>query len=130
MFGREVHKPQDIWSGAAKLKFHWMEMPDFLYNLTEGLKEVQNTAREHLRMAQECQKKTYNVQAAQHSYNVGDLVYVKDYTKKKGQSPKLQAPWMGPLIVSACRGPGLYEIQGRKRSRRMHQQLETVQRVL
>lgn len=51
-----------------------MEIPDFLYNLTKGLKKVQNTAREHLRMAQECQKKMYGVRAVAHSYSVGDLV--------------------------------------------------------
>lgn len=58
---REVHQPQDIWSGAAEFKSDKMEIPDLLYNLTEGLKKVQNTARKHLRMAQECQKKMYGV---------------------------------------------------------------------
>lgn len=120
MLGREVHQPQDIWSGTAELKSDRVEAPDFLYNLTEGLKEAQNTAREHLRVAQECQKKTYDVQAGERSYSAGDLVYIKDDTKKKGQSPKLQAPWMGPLIVSACRSPVLYEIRGRKCSKIMH----------
>lgn len=120
MLGREVHQPQDIQSGAAALKSDRMEVADFLYNLEEGLKETQNTAREHLRTAQERQRKTYDVRAREHSYGVGDLVYVKDDTKKKGWSPKLQAPWQGPLIVSACRGPVLYEIQGRKRSKIMH----------
>lgn len=60
MLGREVHQPQDIWSGTAELKPDWVEAPNFLYNLTEALKEAQNTAREHLRMAQEHQKKTYD----------------------------------------------------------------------
>lgn len=107
MFGREVHQPQDIQCGTAELKSDRMETADFLYNLEEGLKEAQDTAREHLRIAQERQKKTYNVRAREHSYNVGDLVYVKDDTKKKGQSPKLQAPWTGPLIVlSSTRSGG------------------------
>lgn len=47
-------------------------------------------------------------------------MYVKDDTKKKGLSPKLQAPWKGPLIVSACYGSVLYEIQGLKHSKIIH----------
>lgn len=38
-------------------------------------------------------------------------MYVKDDTKTKRLSPKRQVPWKGPLIVSACRGSVLYEIQ-------------------
>ncbi|XP_060758004.1 uncharacterized protein LOC132868818 [Neoarius graeffei] len=120
MLGREVHQPHDLQSGTAELKSDRMEVADYLCNLREGLEEAQHTAREHLRAAQERQKKTYNVRAQEQSYSVGDLVYMKDDTKKKGLSPKLQAPWKGPFIVSARRGPVIYEIQGAKRSKIMH----------
>lgn len=120
MLRREVHQPQDVWSGTAELRSGRAEAPEFLYNLTEGLKEAQSTAREHHRVAQERHKRTYTVRAGEHPYSVGDLVYVKDDTKKKGQSPKLQDPWMGPLIVSACPCPVLYEIRGRQRSKVIH----------
>jgi len=53
-------------------------------------------------------------------YSVGDLVYIRDNTKKKGQSPKLQAPWKGPMVISACLGPVLYEVQGLRNKRIMH----------
>lgn len=120
MLGREVHQPQGVWTGASELNSDRMEIPDFLYSLEKKLKEAHNTAREHLRTSQERQKKTYDVRAWERSYSVGDLVYVKDDTKKKGLSPKLQAPWKGPLLVSACRGPVLYEIQGPKNSKIIH----------
>ncbi|CAL9699311.1 unnamed protein product [Knipowitschia caucasica] len=120
MLGREVHQPQDIQSGSAKLSADPLKEADFLYNLEEGLKEVHSLARDHLRTAQERQKKVHDLRAREHSYSVGDLVFVKDDTKKKGLSPKLQAPWKGPLIVAARRGPVLYEIQGPKRSTVMH----------
>ncbi|CAL9682111.1 unnamed protein product [Knipowitschia caucasica] len=120
MLGREVHQPQDIQSGSAKLNADPLKEADFLYNLEEGLKEVHSLARDHLRTAQERQKKVHDLRAREHSYSVGDLVFVKDDTKKKGLSPKLQAPWKGPLIVAARRGPVLYEIQGPKRSTVMH----------
>ncbi|KAJ8354260.1 hypothetical protein SKAU_G00218270 [Synaphobranchus kaupii] len=48
MLGREVHQPQDIWSGTVELKANRMEAPEFLYDLEEGLKEAHNVAREQL----------------------------------------------------------------------------------
>ncbi|XP_057691272.1 uncharacterized protein LOC130915330 [Corythoichthys intestinalis] len=120
MLGRETHQPQDIQSGTAKLNTGPMEVSDFLYNLEEGLNEVHSLAREHLRTAQARQKKMHDLRAKEHSYNVGDLVFLKDDTKKKGMSPKLQPIWKGPLIVAARRGPVLYEIQGPKRSIIIH----------
>ncbi len=43
-----------------------------------------------------------------------DLVYVRSDAKRVDLSPKLQAPWRDPWVVSACRGPDLCEIQGVK----------------
>uniref|UniRef100_A0A146QJK2 Pol polyprotein n=1 Tax=Fundulus heteroclitus TaxID=8078 RepID=A0A146QJK2_FUNHE len=120
MLGREVHQPHDIQCGAARLKSNAMEVVDYIYKLEESLKEAQSLARSHLRTAQERQKKVYDLRANEHSYDIGDLVFVKDDTKKKGLSPKLQALWRGPLIVAAHRGPVLYEIQGPKHRTIMH----------
>ncbi len=47
-------------------------------------------------------------------------MYMRDSTKKKGQSPKLQAPWKGPFVISASCGPVLYEVQGLRQKRIMH----------
>ncbi|XP_063040269.1 uncharacterized protein LOC134435312 [Engraulis encrasicolus] len=120
MLGRDVHQPHDIQSGTAEFKSDRMGVADFLFHLKEDLEEAHQTARKHLRTAQERQKRTYDVRAQEQSYSVGDLVYVKDDTRKKGLSPKLQAPWTGPFIISARRGPVIYEIQGAKRSKIMH----------
>lgn len=111
MLGREVHQPQDIWSTTAEQKLDGMEAPDYLYDLEEGLKEVHQMARQHVRAAQHRQKRTHNA---------GDLVYVRDSTKNKGFSPKLQAPWKGPCVVSACCGSELYEILTLREKKIMH----------
>ncbi len=47
-------------------------------------------------------------------------MYMRDSTKKKGQSPKLQAPWKGPFVISASCGPVLYEVQRLRQKRIMH----------
>ncbi|ROI47877.1 hypothetical protein DPX16_16300 [Anabarilius grahami] len=107
----------DLWSGIAEQRTDSLAVPDFLYNLEKGLKESHDSAREHLRTAQERQKKTYDHRSQERTYNMGDLVYMRDSTKKKGQSPKLQAPWKGPFVISACCGPVLYEVQGLRHKR-------------
>ncbi|KAL7834773.1 hypothetical protein SRHO_G00290200 [Serrasalmus rhombeus] len=76
--------------------------------------------REHLRVAQQRQKNVYDLKAQEKVFNVGDLVYLRDTTKQRGQSPKLQAPWKGPCVVSACYGPVLCEVQGMRHRKVMH----------
>ncbi|KAI7811653.1 hypothetical protein IRJ41_008241 [Triplophysa rosa] len=120
MLGREVYQPQDLWSGVAEQRSGSVEVPDFLYNLEKGLRDIHDVAREHLHAAQQRQKKIYDLRAQERKYIVGDLVYMRDSTKKKGQSPKLQPPWKGPFVISACCGPVLYEVQGLRQKRVMH----------
>ncbi|XP_038154197.1 uncharacterized protein LOC119791901 [Cyprinodon tularosa] len=120
MLGREVHQPHDIWSGAAEFRRDRCAVPEFLSELEQGLKEAQETAREHLKAAQERQKRTYDVRAKGKPYAVGDLVFVKDSTKRKGFSPKLQPPWKGPSIIASCLGPVLYEVIGKRDRKILH----------
>uniref|UniRef100_A0AAR2LQ50 Gypsy retrotransposon integrase-like protein 1 n=1 Tax=Pygocentrus nattereri TaxID=42514 RepID=A0AAR2LQ50_PYGNA len=56
MLGREVHQPQDLWTGVAELQDSGLEVPELLYRLEEGMKETHNIARENLRAAQRKQK--------------------------------------------------------------------------
>ncbi len=83
MLGREVYQPQDLWSGMAEQRSYSLEVPDFLYNLEKGLRDAHDVAREHLQTAQQRQKKIYDLRAQERKYVVGDLVYMRDSTKKK-----------------------------------------------
>ena len=120
MLGREVHQPQDIWLGVAERKHGEKEPPEYVHDLQKSLGEVHEMARQHLHAAQQRQKRTHDLRAQQHSYNVGDLIYVRDSTKRKGFSPKLQAPWKGPCIVKARCGPVLYAILTQRETKVMH----------
>lgn len=53
-------------------------------------------------------------------YIDGDLVFVRNETRKNGVSPKLQSDWDGPQVVSKKLGPFIYEVTGRKRSVIVH----------
>ncbi|XP_043972480.1 uncharacterized protein LOC122830832 [Gambusia affinis] len=110
-------QPRSSTSNGDQPSVHLPERPEV--NWVESLSPEQ-LARNHLRTAQERQKKVHDFRAKEHFYSVGDLVFVRDDSKKKGLSPKLQKLWKGPLIIAACCGPVLYEIQGPKRRTVMH----------
>ncbi|RXN25222.1 Retrovirus-related Pol polyprotein from transposon 412 [Labeo rohita] len=66
------------------------------------------------------QKKVYDLRTREKSYNVGDLVLVKVSSRKKGYSPKLQAPWQGPFVITECLGPVLYRVKDRRSEKVLH----------
>ena len=86
MLGREVHQPQDIWLGVAERRQGGKEPLEYVQDLEKSLNKVHEMARQHLKAAQRRQKRLHDLRAQQHSYNVGNLVYVRDSTKKKGFS--------------------------------------------
>jgi hypothetical protein len=45
------------------------------------------------------QKRDYDMRIMKHSYNFGDLVFLRDSSTKIGLSKKLKPPWRGPYLV-------------------------------
>lgn len=41
-------------------------------------------------------------------------------SRRKEYSPKLQAPWQGPLVVTACLGPVFYKVRDRRSEKVLH----------
>lgn len=71
------------------------------------LSHTHAVARENLHQAQMRQKRLRN-----HTSDVGDLVYIQSrFINKKGQSKKLQKPWIGPFFVTGKLSPVLYRIK-------------------
>lgn len=105
MLGRELYQTQDIWLRTAELQNKERDIPTFVDNLQTQLKKTHEAARQHLHAALVREKKAYDLCAKEKTYQLGDLVCMWNSTKKKGLSPKLQAPWKGPFAISACFGP-------------------------
>uniref|UniRef100_A0A096MD46 Gypsy retrotransposon integrase-like protein 1 n=1 Tax=Poecilia formosa TaxID=48698 RepID=A0A096MD46_POEFO len=78
MLGREVHQPQELWLGLAERTWSERDPLEYAHDLEKTLGEVHDMARQHLRGAQLRQKRTHDLRAKECSYNIGDLVYVKD----------------------------------------------------
>lgn len=119
MLGREVNMPGDLNTEQAK-EIKPGTTTEYVQELTENLESIHSLAREHLKSAQQRQKRNYDVRATENAYTIGDLVFVRDSTKKKGHSPKLQKIWAGPAIVIKRLGPVLYQLRERKSTRVLH----------
>lgn len=117
MLGREVMLPLDILLGTVEDKAY--EPAEWVKELETRLAKVHKFARDSLKTAQARQKKDYDINLRNSSYEPGDVVYRLDETSKVGLSRKLQAPWSGPFLVTNSRPP-IYQIQTPRREFYVH----------
>lgn len=92
---------------------------EYVCDLWNTMYEIQKHVRQHLGIAAEKQKRDHDTRVSLGSYNVGDLVYYLDSSRKIGLSPKLKRePWKGPYVVSKKLSDLLYEISGSQKNKR------------
>ena len=63
--------------------------------------QIHESAREKLYEASGRQKREYDTRSNLKAYEPGSLVFVFNTARKKGVSPKLSLPWLGPFEVLA-----------------------------
>ena len=88
-------------------------------NLTSNLSNVHKLAREKIGETQLHQKRDYDIRVFERSYNVGDVVYLRDSSTQINISSKVLSPWSGPHLVTRARPP-IYAIQGRRMEQFVH----------
>jgi len=107
MMGREVLMPLDIMIGVEDQgRKH---LPVYVEELKGRLHQCFAEVRHQLKKSAERQKRYYNLRSHGDQHDRGDLVYLKETTRKKGVSPKLAPKWRGPYIVVARFGT-VYEV--------------------
>ena len=111
MFGREVTLPTDLITPQPPGMSPTPQLSDYAHKLQTTLEKVHQCAREHLKISGDRQKKQYDKKAHTHPYNKGDCVWLRDSTRKKGLSPKLQKRWIGPCLVVHKISDVTYRIQ-------------------
>lgn len=116
MFGREINLPIDLLFGFPK------EQPkesdsDYAYQLSESLAVIHKFARERLEFASKAMKRNYDHNAYSQEFNEGNYVWLHNLTRKKGKSPKLQCPWLGPYKVIKRLSDVVFRIQETKTSK-------------
>ena len=120
MLGREVLWPEDLQLQTTTEQDIFPSETSYVDQLVDHLDRTHTVARQALRKSQVHQKRDYDLRANFKQFTVGDVVLVKDMTRSKGKSPKLQGLWKGPFVVTACLGPVLYRVQGQKKTSVLH----------
>ena len=110
MFGREVTLPVDLMLGSPP-EYTGEETTQYAAELQNRLEEVYAHVRDSLKVAAERQRRNYDVNASGTAYGTGDLVWRMNKTRRKGISPKLQARWLGPCVVTEKVNAVTYKIQ-------------------
>lgn len=102
LFGREPRFPSDV---ALQRAIETRERPwprdiqEWVIRQQQLLRRARQDARDALNKAREQQKRYYDSQHANFSFDEGDLVMVYNPSNVTGLSDKLQAHWRGPYRV-------------------------------
>ena len=101
MLGREVRLPAELMYGS-QCNDNWEtqsygQYVDHLHNKMQHAHEV---AREHLASSAKKQAKIYESKLSVYKYYVGDLFWVTLQACGPGNSPKLQASYCGPCLIT------------------------------
>lgn len=118
MLGREVHQPISLAFGVPGKDKQSTSPVNYVYDLWNKMTEIQSYVRKHLKVAAERQKRDYDTRASCKTYEVGDLVYYLDSSRKVGLSPKLKREqWKGPFVISRKISDLLYELRWQHKTR-------------
>jgi len=96
VFGEELSLPIDIMLGTTE------DVPlssQFTRDLRDSLEEAHENAREHLGAAQRRQRQQYNTRSRDSSFQVGDLVWLRNFKLNPGEIPKFHKMWKGPYEI-------------------------------
>ena len=120
MLGREVTLPVQLVFGGPPRTNNSASVNESEYVI--GLKDRMDRAfaivQENLRKVARRQKKDYDTRISMRMYDVGDLVYFLDSTRKIGKSPKLKShKWRGPCVVLRRLSDLIYEIRAQQKGR-------------
>ena len=124
MFGREFNLPVHFLVGhPANGPRENTTHVKYVEQLSSKMTEIYQHVRKHFKQNSERQKKSYDTRISVNNYDVGDLVYCLDTTKKVGKSPKLKSDiWKGPCVILRKISDILFEIKNspKKRSKIIH----------
>ena len=110
MFGRQATIPVDLMynlnQGQEK------ELPDYVRQLREGLKEAYALVRNRCESEHQRQKAIYDRKVHGKPFSIGDMVWLFSPAVPRGRCKKFH-PWKGPFIVVEKKGSSTYKIKDR-----------------
>ena len=115
MLGREINLPLQMLCPLPAQE-NSKPVNEYAYNLQQRLEEVYHTARQHLMVSAERQKKDYDTRLTKHTYKTGDSVYKFDKTIHQ----KCKSPWTGLHLIIKVLRTVTFEIRHRSRTEIIH----------
>lgn len=112
-FGRIPRSPMDACSGVRCGECLPFDPESFVHNLNGYLKRVWSIVKLHVAQARNVQAARYNLRRHVQLYNVGDLVYRKNYAQSKavdGFTKSLADKYIGPVKISKKVSDTQYEL--------------------
>ena len=117
MFGRKATLPVDLELRKKTSEevledcFNHREddCSDWMRREEENRRQRLELVKANIEAAQRKQKRHYDLKrAVKQQYRVGELVLLKDHTRKKRKGGKLDARWLGPFKICKCLPRGVY----------------------
>jgi transposase InsO family protein len=116
--GRETNMPLDlVMSLPAEDSPSARSTDEFVREMGERAERCWEIARDHLRVAAERRKVTYDIRAKESQFQVGDWVWYWCPRRYKNRSPKWQRCYTGPYLIVRVIAPVNYVLQKSARSK-------------
>ena len=116
-FGREITLPVDLLVEPPPGEEDPTMLPPVVLQVQERLREVSQTARQHLHHSMVSQKRQYDKNVRLVQYKVGDIVWLYHPATRKGTTHKFARLWKGPFKITHMINEVNYRIQATPRSR-------------
>jgi hypothetical protein len=116
MLGRDLRLPVDLLYGRPDQEPS-RSTSAYSDNLEARLEQIQEFARDHLKIASDRMKERYDSSVDGALLERGDPVWLYNPQRKKGKSPKLTRPWKGPYLVIKRINDVVYRVQLSPRSK-------------
>lgn len=110
MVGREVNQPVDLIF-PINTGYQFYSKDQYLAELLRNIATAHETARNTLKTTQGILKRDYDLQILEHTYKVGDVVYVLDTATVKGKCCKLNPTWKGPGVDTEKLSAYIYRVK-------------------
>eukprot|EP00731_Ephydatia_muelleri_P019956 Em0012g781a len=110
MFGRQANIPVDLMDSLNQGQEK--ELPDYVHQLREGLKETFALVRNLCESEHQRQKAIYTTRRfMENLFSKGDMVWLFSPAVPRGRWKKFHQPWKGPFIVEEKKGSSTFKIK-------------------
>ena len=114
MLGHENRMPADLLFGTPKtVESNYGE---HISGVRHHLQKTYTLVENQLQKAAVRQEENYNTRISFHPFKKGDLVYVRNESRKLGKNPKLQFPYEGPAVVTEKKNDINYLVKQKENS--------------